>query len=1648
MTPYHNAIIVELQGNFSYSQAPAITETVMDEKMKTSAGKSDQEMRAAADAAAFPVIGVGASAGGLESIEKFFGGINNRCGAAFIVIQHLSPDFKSFMPEILSKKTTLQVMTAADGMHVQPNIIYLLPPRMNLVIEGSVLRLSSIERTRVPNKPIDLFFSSLARDAGERATAVVLSGTGSDGALGVRSILDAGGKVYVESLSSAKFDGMPSAVLATGVYDGEGTPYEIASEIFGVVADDADPSKIILKKELAGSHERLRIFKAIEDRYGVDFARYKIATVNRRIDRRMTELNVRTIEDYWLHIQEDPQEVTTLYYEMLIGVTEFFRDPEAFELLKTQIANIVESKDSGDEVRVWSAGCASGEEIYSLAILFSEEINKSGKKLNLKVFATDIDDEILGRAATGVYVKEQLKSVPDAWRSKYFSKYSGAYKVVPPLRSKVVFARHNVMNDPPFTKLDMITCRNLLIYLDNETQKQVLSLFYFSLKANGVLFLGPSESLGKYEAGYDAVDSKWKIFTKSERSLPRGAMGGDKQRQEREFPVLVHPDGARSQSAGLAARTVNDDAYQALLEQYVPPSLLTNEVQDLLHVYGDLPFKLTFKPGKASNNLRSFLDDSLCTALSVCIQRAKRERLSVEYKRFVIKSDDGATPIDFKVTPVIGKKAQHIDYFLVSFSDTVDAPAEDTPLKVISEKTIDLEQVSVLEEELKNTKEHLQATIEELETTNEELQSTNEELLASNEELQSTNEELHSVNEELYTVNAEYQSKISELNQLSMDEEHLFSNTGVGTIFIDSDRCIRKFTPAAASLFNLLIHDIGRPFDHVTHVFEGADFAPLMDRVLADEKQLERELVTEEGHHYIAQILPYRNDRGEPDGLVMSFVSIETVRNAEHLYQEIVESSPIGILGIAPDHTIVSMNSTFVEMSGVFMRDMIGRRLGELVPEDPDNAFAKVLRAYSDSEGQLDQLYDVTGTLQHRNGSKIPVEISLKQIETTDGEVLHLYVADRTEHHAYLNSLESDRESLQEELSMGAKALAQREADYEDLYENAPDMYGSVDPETAKLVKCNNRLAIVTGYKKSELLGMPIMDLYHEDSRADARAAFFQFRDTGQVRSKQLIILKKNGDPVPVLLNVDAVRGDDGEITQSRSTWIDVSNVYDLKKENKTFLLATQGSDLGIWDWDLVTGEQHWSPEFYALLGFTNGDAAALTFDSGIVHPADRVALTNRFEQHFKDEVPFDIECRLNMEDGDYHWFQLQGRAVREEDGRVIRMVGSARDIHEAREARDELKRQTEIHSFITEETNDGWWDWHLESNYEYMSPRFWETFGIDPSTKEHRPSEWQSLIHEKDLEKAVKKLAEHTESKGKRPYLLDARYRHADGHWVTVLCRGRVIEWGPNGEPIRMVGVHTDITMLKAQEAELQSMNIALQKSNEELERFAYIASHDLKAPLRGVSNLVDFIAEDIEPLLAHDEKSDSVRGHLRRLGLQTKRMQGLIQGVLDYSRLAGLQPVFDRVNVREMLGHISSDFQLALDEQLILPDSLPDIESDAVKLQQVFGNLISNASKFHEHPEDLKIQIGCEDVGDFFKYSVSDNGPGIEPRFHRKIFEMFETLQAKDAYESTGVGLTMVNRIVDQFGGTIDVESELGAGATFSFTWPKGPEALPQPN
>ncbi len=815
-------------------------------------------------------VGIGASAGGLEAIEHFFRNMPRVSGMAFIIIQHLSPDYKSLMVELLSKKTPIPVHRAEDGMEVEADTIYLIPPKKNLYIFHGRLVLNEQE-TRGINLPIDIFLRSLAEDQGEKAVAVILSGTGSDGMRGVRAIKEHGGMVMVQDEASAKFDGMPKAAISTGLADFILPPEDMAAQLLAF----AKRQPLLMESGHEDVPEKsgiIKLFALIKNKTKVDFSYYKPSTVNRRIERRMTVTQVASLEEYIDYVQSHPAEIGALYKELLIGVTSFFRDAEAFEYLAQNCLPPLLQGISGREVRFWVAGCSSGEEAYSLAILAREYMEEYNDRKQIKIFATDLDQNAIQIAASGSYPESIAADVNPTLLTKYFHKNGDSFQVARSIREMVVFARHNLISDPPFTNIDLISCRNLLIYLQPAIQRKVFEFFNFSLNPGGILFLGSSETVGEASVFFEPVHHKHKIF----RSL-----GAQRTVKTTDFkPLPYQPPGSPLYDSYAQLRRGLGAVDERVLERFLlglegdilPLSAIVNEQMDVIHVFGDASAIFRIPSGRLSTDLATLARKELAIPLTSATQKAFRSGEPQEITLLVGEGESRET-MTVRVRPLPQRKG-HANLAALIFlpASSLQAGGVQTVVYDLNKETE--ERIRDLETELQLTRENLQATIEELETSNEELQATNEELLASNEELQSTNEELQSTNEELHTVNAEYQNKIYELTALHHDVDNILNSTGIGILLLDEHKAIRRFSPPVTRIFSILDQDVGRPFTHITHNLEGVDLPALVDEVMAAKQPQVCEVRSRYGQIYHMQVSPYSVGPSEFAGVVLTFLDV------------------------------------------------------------------------------------------------------------------------------------------------------------------------------------------------------------------------------------------------------------------------------------------------------------------------------------------------------------------------------------------------------------------------------------------------------------------------------------------------------------------------------------------------------------------------------------------------------------------------------------------------------------------------------------------------------------------------------------------------------------------------------------------------------
>jgi two-component system CheB/CheR fusion protein len=962
------------------------------------------------------VVGIGASAGGLEALERFFKNMPPDSGLAFVVVQHLSPDFKSLMNELLARHTKMRIHRVENGMEVEANSIYLIPPKKEMIISGGRLLLTDKDPDQDLSLPIDHFFRSLAQDVSGCAIAIVLSGTGSDGSRGILDIHEAGGLVIAQSEETAKFDGMPKSARDTGIVDHflppEAMPAALAEHLAN--ARTSDDCETAPEAEATGDFASYdAIFKLLRDEYGIDFSYYKPNTVSRRIERRLAMNQSSGLDDYLEQLRIDPAELNALYKDLLIGVTRFFRDAEAYDRLEREILpDLVQKLKPEQELRVWVAGCATGEEPYSIAILIHEQFKRLGRTPAVKIFASDVHQSSLEFASTAIYDEEALAKVSPDRLKRYFVRRGDRYQVTNALRQSVVFARHNVMKDAPFTKLDLISCRNLLIYFQPPAQKKAISLFHFGLKTRGVLFLGPSETLGELSSEFEPLDEHWKIYRKrrdirlpADLRIPLSAPMG-----------AFRPATTLSPSGGFDASLIA--TYDRLLDEFMPAGMLVTENRQLIHTFGDAGRFLRHRAGRPTADILDLLEGDLKMALAGAIQRAAKEQTPVTYHGVRVKTPGGEEQLKLGVKPLINRHG-NLTHVFISLEGLGEAVARDRTAAEMALDEASKEHLDSLETELRYTRENLQATIEELETSNEELQASNEELVASNEELQSTNEELHSVNEELYTVNAEYQKKIVELTELTDDMDNLLRSTDVGTIFLDRSLCIRKFTPQIARAFDLLPQDVGRRLDSFSHNIRYPNLIDDVANVIETGLPIEKEVQDRGGQWFFLRVLPYRS-HSKLEGVVLTLIDIATLKGTEARLQQmsaIVESSDDAIVGMDLQGRITTWNRGAEKLYGYEREEIVGREAWLLEVDAAGENGRRLLRE-AHAKTVAGELRDHPIELPSRrhDGTSMVVLCSFSPIRQADGQIAGASMIARDI--SLRKQAEKDRERYAEELEL------------------------------------------------------------------------------------------------------------------------------------------------------------------------------------------------------------------------------------------------------------------------------------------------------------------------------------------------------------------------------------------------------------------------------------------------------------------------------------------------------------------------------------------------------------------------------------------------------------------------------------------------------
>jgi two-component system CheB/CheR fusion protein len=1077
------------------------------------------------------VVGIGASAGGLDAIQQLFDSVPEDTGMAFIVIQHLSPDFKSLMPELLAKHTKMKIFTAEDKQTIKPDCIYLNQRNKNLHIKGRQLFLLDKGPKHNLNLPIDIFFHTLGEEYKDKSIGVILSGTGSDGSRGIKTIKEAGGTIIVQEPATAQFDGMPNSAISTGLVDLVLPPEKITKALFNFPIKRLQ----LITDDIESKSSESLFHKVLEEIYKstkIDFSQYKKNTLIRRLEKRMNINNIESLEEYLSLIRRQPEEKEILKQDFLIGVTSFFRDIEAFDSLKNNIIpEICVKKNNTEPIRIWVPGCSTGEEVYSIAILLDDYLRNAKYNYDFKIFATDIDTRALNAAGMGSFHNNIGNEIEKKYLENYFLKTGDKIQIIKRIREKIVFSNHNILKDPPFIRMDLITCRNMLIYFENKAQAKVMHNFQFSLNKFGYLFLGNSESLGVVANQFKTIDSKWKIFQNisdikhiPSQDNPENRIGTftykstDRQITNHDYRIKENPEAI---------------FHKYLSKKHSPASIFVDTDFNILFLKGDAGKILSHSEGIFQKNLLKMVNKEIASVIRNGIRRLEAEKNDIVILGIVNKRENELFSFDLSFhKPDDYENLRNV--YLVQFGEEkeIEIDLENTIIQHLPFDEITKQRFDDLENELKATKTELQNVVEELETSNEELQSSNEELMASNEELQSTNEELQSVNEELYTVNSELQEKNKELQFVNNDISNLLDSTDIGTLFLDKNLKIRKFTPALQRYFKLQETDIGRPIaDFASNFTEEIKASIIIDSKTSLEKLIliEKEIRDIEGNNFLIRIRPYITLDNKNDGLVISFIDVNKLKETEYVlseterkYHKLFENLHEGFLhskiitdlsGNPVDWEYITINPAYENQIGLKSESIIGKRISQ------------ISTGIKDDMPVLMSLFGETAFTGENHSTEIYSARSKKYY------IVNVFCPKIGEFAATFSDI-TDLKNKEEELIAS-------EAKFRNVFNNSP--VGKSVTDANGIIFVNERFSEILGYSNEELMRINLKDITHQEDIDESEKAIKKMIEDNLPVTFQKRYIKKNGAIVWTEVWSVAQKDKNGELINFLTSIVDIT---------------------------------------------------------------------------------------------------------------------------------------------------------------------------------------------------------------------------------------------------------------------------------------------------------------------------------------------------------------------------------------------------------------------------------------------------------------------------------------------------------------------------
>jgi len=1473
------------------------------------------------------IVAIGASAGGLEAIHDFFDHMTDSSHLSFVIIQHLSSDYKSLLVELVSRHTHMQVSEAENETTIRKNCIYVIPNNKFISIRRNKLVLEDKNTSPGPNNAVDTFLYSLAMEKKDKAIAVILSGTGTDGTRGIDDIRENGGMVIVQDPQTAQFDGMPNSAINSGNADFVLPPGAMPDEINHYIRQ---PFYLPFRKF---DEARLQeIFDLIHREAGHDFYYYKSPTLIRRLTRRLSLHHINQVDDYITLLKKDPEECRLLGKDFLIGVTRFFRDQAAFDYLRDHVLpGLLQEKENNDTLKIWICACSTGEEAYSIAILVDELLEQQPNRPEVKIFATDLEQASIDIASHGLYPLSVEKDIPPALLEKYFTCQEKHYCIIPRIRKQIVFAVHDVVKNPPFINNDLVSCRNMLIYMNPVLQQKVISVLLFSLRKNGCLFLGPSETSTVDKDSLAELHAKWKIYKKIKdtRLGSQYLAGMTEHRQPESGKVSWTEAGKKPRQLWDAFKEVLTDELN-IAAFYIDPQF---EIRETIGNYE----KILALPKKLLRlNLLRMVPADLYFVLSSGIKKAWQEDKKTTLNNLRYKKDGQLVSWQVVIQPMQ-------PYTLIVITETMAAETGTgghLPLPPEQHNAYTLQ----LEAELMETRSALQQAFGDQEAINEELQSTNEELLSGNEELQSSNEELQSLNEELHTLNTEHQLKIKELVELNNDLNNYFRSTDIAQVFLDRNLSIRKFNTASVRVINLIEADIGRPIAHISNNIRHENFLDDIEQVLQKDDMVEKEVELNNGLHVLMRIMPYLTRDNQKTGVIISFIDITALTHLNNIIRSVLNSNPSAIL-----------------------------------------AFGSV----RDGQGDI-----IDFTLQMAN------------------------------HAAAVFLDKSAAESVGLSLKKNIPLLA----------------HGGLFEQYAAVVQSGQSLQTDVHFDSgSSWYGMGVVRM-----------------QDGFVSTFTDITEKK--------LTEEKIKNNYTELVSVKDTLKKANEQLENKVQERTralaaseerFRLVARATNDALWDWDFINNTVWWGEAFYKMFGYEKpAQRTERSFWLEKIHPDDREAVNESLDEVINSRKnQWTREYRFLKQSGQYAHILDRGYVLHDESGTPYRMLGSMFDITTMKNAEQRVASNIAQRKFLAESMPLIVWTVDPRGQVDFANKQF-ETY-TGRHYREALGNNWQAFIHREDLSTLRERWASALEDK--KDFALEVRVCNAAGEYQWNLFRAKVRK-DKDGRLLNLVITITDIHHQKVMNEvlenrvaertkELENINNALEISNNDLQQFASVASHDLQEPLRKIQLFSGIIRDRFI-----NELSETPRQYLEKIMMSSARMKVLITDILSFSRLSASDSSFEPTNLKQIIDETLDDFEIVIKEKsaAIVIDDLPVIDAIPGQMRQIFQNLLSNALKFSQPGTRPRIVIrGCriahksfdapeQAEGAWCRITVQDNGIGFDEQFSVTIFNLFQRLHSKDKYEGSGIGLAITKKIIDKHSGLITARSEEGRGATFIIVLP----------